>query len=232
MQSLTAQREDARIDRGFASLLERTASRIASGARRVGWKVGINSPSVQHRLGLRGPVLGVLTSDTLRDDGVLAAPKEGTLLVEAELALRLGPRHPAEGTGETPVIAAVAPALELLCIDRPLDDVAEVVAHNSFHAGFALGPWTSDAPVTNVDAISLDLRVDGEGASALDPALIVGAPIDVVRFAEGFLAARNEGLAEGDVLLCGALNAPLIVTPGQRISARIQPAGRIDCEVA
>src|SRR5262245_15926304 len=55
---------DRRVVRGMEVQLARWRAVLARGGVRVGWKIGVNEPALQRRLGLTGPVVGHLTLAT------------------------------------------------------------------------------------------------------------------------------------------------------------------------
>ena len=57
------------VDAGMRALLARREAELRAGARPVGWKIGINVPAVQERLGIAGSVVGYLTSASLAEPG-------------------------------------------------------------------------------------------------------------------------------------------------------------------
>src|SRR5436309_8504715 len=135
-------------------------SRVAGGASRVGWKIGFNSPAAQKQLGLDGTVVGHLTQATVLAPGT-SHSLAGSHLVcaEPEVTIHLGRDVPAVADGEAAraAIAALGAAIELVDIDRPLDDLEAILAANIFHravmlatpraerAGGALGGVTARA---------------------------------------------------------------------------------------
>jgi len=228
-QNLPRDTDNLAVYSGFRSLLN-----SISGERRLGWKIGINSPVVQGRLGLVGPVLGVLPARTLSESGVLASTGQGVLVLEAELALKV--REDVSPTVDLPAAArsvqALAPAFELLRIDGPLDIVEDVIAKNSYHAQFAVGEWVSPTCLKSMDDLNLSLRIAKEVERGLDPALVVGSPAEIVCFAARFLASVGERLRAGDMILCGYLNAPARVRAGQWIEASLDPVGAIAASIS
>ena len=61
-QNLDPDFEDPRIRRALELMLETRAAASMHGDPPVGWKIAINDPSAQARLGLSGPLLGFLTA--------------------------------------------------------------------------------------------------------------------------------------------------------------------------
>src|SRR5207253_9330281 len=115
---------------------------IAGGAARVGWKIGFNSPAAQRQLGLDGTVVGHLTQATVLAPGT-SHSLAGSHLVcaEPEVAIHLGRDVPAGAGGEAArgAIGALGAAVELVDVDRPLDDLEAILAANIFHRGVMFG---------------------------------------------------------------------------------------------
>src|SRR5713101_303788 len=133
---------DPRVVRGMRAQLASWRSRVAGGASRVGWKIGFNSPATQKQLGLDGTVVGHLTQATVLAPGA-SHSLAGSHLVcaEPEVAIHLGRDVPG-GAGEDAsraAIAALGAAIELVDIDRPLDDLEAILAANVFHRAVVLG---------------------------------------------------------------------------------------------
>ena len=133
---------DERVLGGLRAQLERRREALELGASPIGWKIGLNDPRVQEHLGLDRPVIGFLT------DGTLAAPGETHSLAgatrpaaEAEIAVELrrdvGPG--AEVDEALGAIESLGPAVEIVDLDRPLDDLEAILAANGFHRAVCLG---------------------------------------------------------------------------------------------
>ena len=104
--------------------------------------------------------------------------------------------------------AAVAPALEIVDVTRPPDDLEGIVAANAFHHAFALGTFRSGAaapPWTD--------------------------PHAAIRDVHDLLAAVGERLWPGDVILCGALTHDP-VAPGERARAEIEGLGAVEIQLS
>src|SRR5207245_7864653 len=122
-------------------------SRVAGGASRAGWKIGFNSPAAQRELGLDGTVVGHRTQATVLAPGT-SHSLAGSHLVcaEPEVAIHLGRDLPAGADGEAAraAIAALGAAIELVDIDRPLDDLEAMLGANIFHRAVMFGTLRSD----------------------------------------------------------------------------------------
>jgi 2-keto-4-pentenoate hydratase len=205
---------DPRVVRALEAQLERWREALASGARRIGWKIGLNIPEVQQRLGLTEPVVGHLTSATeLPPGGSYPAGAAVELKAEPEMALELG-RDVEASKGEDVALgalAAVGPAIELVDTGRPPGGLEAIVAENIFHRAFTLGP-TSARPSTV--GLTASVAVNGKvGASADVP----GDFADVVLVVARLLEAAGERLLAGDRIIAGSLTPQVPVKTGDHV---------------
>lgn len=194
------------------AMLARRDAELAAGAKPLGWKIGINVPAIQERLGISAPVVGYMTTASVvgREEPIDVSAWSVPML-EPEVAIRVG----ADGA-----VAALAPAIELVDVDLPFDDVEAILAGNVFHRSVALGDEVADRGAAG------ECRVIVGGAEA------ASAPVEcdvegTVAFVAGFLAAHGARLAAGEVIIAGSLTAPLAVAPGSRIEAVIGELGAI-----
>ncbi len=207
----------AALSRGMRLLLARRAADVAGGAAPVGWKIGFNAPAVQQHFGLSEPVVGYLIDTRVSPDGATVHVDGWTApAVEVEVAIRVGDR------GE---VAGLAPALELVDLDLPFDDLEAILAGNVFQRGVVFGeevpgvdPWEVRVAVTRDD------DTVAEGALSEDPATTVA-------FVRAFLAAHGAALEVGDRIIAGSMIAPLAVAPGDALDVTFGPLGRLGVSV-
>ena len=207
------QDSSAALSRGMRLLLARRSAEVAAGAVPVGWKIGFNSPAVQQHFGLSEAVVGYLMDTGVRPDGATVAVGGWTApAVEAEVAIRVGDR------GE---VAGLAPALELVDLDLPFDDLEPILAGNVFQRGVVFGeevpgvdPWATRVAVTRGDATV------AEGGLTEDPAATVA-------FVRAFLAAHGAALVPGERIIAGSMIAPLAVAPGETLHVGFGPLGEL-----
>jgi 2-keto-4-pentenoate hydratase len=128
---------DERVTRGMAQMLAARETDYFNGARRLGWKVGFQTPQAMEALGIDAPIVGYLTNATLVPDGATISVDgfEGTPILETEIAVRIGD----DGT-----IAACAAALEITDLGDPKIGVERVLAGNVFHHAVILGEFSDD----------------------------------------------------------------------------------------
>lgn len=207
-------------DQTADALLRELLARRGAEVTRAGWKVAINVPSVQRRLGLSRALAAPLFQLDVQPNGVaLTLPAESKLHVEAELALRLKGdiREPKSSDTLRTLVDSYAPCLELVDYQKPRGDLAAMFAHSFFHAGVVLGDWQS-ADV--FDALRPDYpnatHVSGR-RYARQPEVV---PIDVIE-ALSVLVDRVLGagatLRSGELVICGSYIEPVPLEPGESV---------------
>jgi 2-keto-4-pentenoate hydratase len=225
-----AEREiDPRVHAGLERQLDSLRDTIARGAQRLGWKIGLNTAEVQEKLGIPDPVIGFLTTATKLEPG--ATRSLGDLekpLIEPEVCVRL--RRPVEaGARPDEALAAIqslGPAIELVDLPAPPDDVEAAVAGNVFHRGVVLGPHREDAAVSGVEAV---VRIGGEERDSAKADVDLAATISLVA---DLLGSAGELLEAGDVIICGSLTPPVPVKPGDHVVADLGPLGAVELKLA
>lgn len=219
---------DQRVLDGLSEQLESWRAELKGGARRVGWKIGLNVPEVQGELGLREPVIGHLTSATQLDSGGEYSGRDAVALrAEPEVAIALGDDVPGGADAESAreAIGGLAAAIELVDVGRPPADLQSIMAANIFHRAFVLGPTQAALPAEGVAA---ELSVNGEVRAE------ARAPDDfteVVLLVARLLDAAGERLHEGDRIIGGSLTPPVAVGPGDHVVVDLGRLGRVDVRV-
>lgn len=205
---------DERIVRGMRAQLELRRRTLAEGAMALGWKVGLNPPAVQEKLGLDGPVVGFLTTSTLLESGATwtLPSAEATVVVEPEVGVEIGP----DGAS----VAALMPALEVVEFDRPLDELEQVLAEDIFHRAVVLGPRAEIATAGAARVLH-----NGEQVHAIDASGALDGILDAVARR---LTDAGERLRPGDIVIAGALAAPVPVSPGDRVQLELDPLGVVE----
>lgn len=182
---------------------------LATGAERVGWKVGRGTEAEPW-----GPVVGHLTSATRLDPGAtFDAGGTTDLRVDAELAVEMG---------EDGLVVGFAAALELVDLDRPADEVESVVASNVFHRAFVLSASLPHLPDPLQARVVVDGEVRGEGPAVSDPALLE-------RVSE-LLESAGERLEPGDRVITGAI-VQVSVAAGNEVEVALGDLGRLSVTI-
>ena len=210
---MTGQDPAVALSRGMAALLARRAAELDAGAAPVGWKIGFNTPAVQKHFGLSDPVVGYLTGTGVTPDGAAVDLTGWTApAVEVEVAIRVDDR------GE---LGGLAPALELVDLDLPFDDLEPILAGNVFQRGVVFGeevpgvdPWAVKTAVTKAGAVL------AEGSLAEDPATTLS-------FVRSFLASHGAALRPGDRIIAGSMVPPVTVAAGDSLHVTFGPLGEL-----
>jgi 2-keto-4-pentenoate hydratase len=194
--------------------LARLRAEQADGASLVGWKIGFNTPAIQQHFGLADPVVGYLTDTGVSGDGATISLAGWTNpVVEVEVAVRVGDHR---GT-----VAGLAPALELVDLDLPFDDLEPILAGNIFQRGVVFGPEVTDLDPWSIRvAATKNTDPPIEGQIAEDPA-------DTVRFVHSYLASHGTELQTGHRIIAGSMVVPISVQPGDRVAVDFGPLGHL-----
>jgi 2-keto-4-pentenoate hydratase len=219
---------------GFAAQLDAMRGRIAAGMPRRGWKVGINVPEIQAKLGVEHSLVGWLDGDKiLRSGAKLPIPPGSLFHVEPELCLRLEESVDAGVDLVTARVAvdAVAPALEIVDYAKPANTLTDIVRHSMFHVACALGDWRPVPPHGRIDiAHEVLLRV---GSRESEPARADLVPADVgeiVLLVASVLHELGERLLPGDLILSGSFTArALPLAASQTAVATLGDLGVVRC---
>ncbi len=204
---------DAGVAEGMRSQLERRRSELDAGVTPIGWKIGVNVPAVQEALGLSESVVGYLTSEKSLEAGAeVDVSAWNAALLEPEVAIRVGPDG---GVG------GLAPAIELVDIDLPFEDIEPILAGNIFHRAVVFGDEIEGVDVANAGCRVL---VDGEETAS---AQFADDPSDVIAHVKRFLAEHDAELAPGDRIIAGSITPPQPVPAGSAVEVEIDGLGSV-----
>jgi 2-oxo-3-hexenedioate decarboxylase len=224
--------EEVGLDTAYATQHALIARRLARGERLTGLKLGFTSQAKAQQMGVHDVIIGTLT-DAMRldDDDVYDRRSAIHPRIEPEVAYLLA----ADIDGSdvdlplTEVVAAVAPALEI--IDSRYRDfrfsLADVVADNASAAAYVIGPWTPFGRAGALDNRAVRLEVDGRVAATGSTAAILGDPGRAVAAAARLAARHGFTLRAGTVLLAGAATAAIPLPDHGVVEATITGLGRV-----
>ncbi len=222
---------DAAVREGMAAQLRAFDEHLALGMPRLGWKVAINDPAMQRRLGLDGWVTGFLRGDRVVPAGGTYTIADGAMvLVEAEVAIRID-REVAPGASAADggaAIAAVAPAIELVDYARPMTGLATMLGHSVFHDAVVFG---DERPPHAGSVAGPIVRCRGETARTADPALDPGPLGVLVARVATYLGAHGAALLAGDRIISGTFTQPLPVVTGDDVVVDFGVLGRVALRV-
>lgn len=218
------------FERGMRAQLSAWRQRLALGERRIGWKMGYMDAAVRTRLSLPHPLVGFLTSGRLiPDGGVLRYARHASLLAESEVALHLG-RDITPGCSPmeaADAIDALATAMEIVDVTQPLEDMAEILAGNLFHAAVALGAPHTVRNLRSLPDVTGALWVNAAQQGAVDPASLLQDPGPLLAQVADLLGHFGIGLSAGDWIITGSVVKPWRVQAGDQVAVDLGVLGRV-----
>ena len=224
-------RNDSRILRGMEAQLEHRRACLESGEKPLGWKIGFGAPAAQEKLNLDAPLIGFMTDKSVLQSGATVSVAGWTKpVVEPEIAVYLG-KDLAEGSDRETTraaIASIAPAIELVDINFPPDDVAAILTENIFHRNVLFGKVDTSRVGGMLDGLTGRAYRNGtEIASTIDPQSMTGDLIDNVRHVADMLAVFGETLRAGEVIITGSIVPPVSISAKEEIRFTLDPVGTI-----
>jgi len=208
---------DPRVLAGMKAQLGARATRIAAGAKPLGWKAGFGAPAALQKFALAGPLAGFMLAEARVASGFVV-PVGGwkNPVAEPEIAVWLG-SDLADGRDRSVVVAAIAgigPAIELADLDPPPEDVTAILAGNIFHRRVILGRTDTSRAGARLDGLAGRVTRSGVvapsvGGDALEAN--TGRVLDVVAHIASTLAACGARLSQGDVIICGSIVPPIFL---------------------
>jgi 2-oxo-3-hexenedioate decarboxylase len=203
----------------------------------AGWKLGVTSRAKQAQVGVHEPVRGFLAAEHALDLGApLIVAEHIQPRAEPEIVFVMGADLAGPAVSSADVLAAtqsVAVGIEIL--DSRYRDykftMADVVADNTSAGRFVIG--------TAIPAAGLELRLvgvllehNGEVIATAAGAAALGHPASAVAWLVRSLAAENEGLRAGDIVLSGGLTAAVPLAAGDVVTATADHLGSVEigCE--
>jgi 2-oxo-hept-3-ene-1,7-dioate hydratase len=220
-----------KIDNGMRRQLRTWRDSVAARQQRLGWKTGFTLAADQQRLNLPSAMVGFLSRERCYRSGERYRAAPGALLlVEPEVAVRMGADVPAGASAELAraAIAAYAGALELVDTTRSVDDDMEaILAGNLFHDGVVLAASALPAPDYRREHLGISLRINGREVRTLEPARVPEDFSAIVLAVANTLAAHGEQLQKGDWIITGAATRPAPVAAGDEVEADMGVLGTV-----
>jgi 2-oxo-hept-3-ene-1,7-dioate hydratase len=224
---------------GYAVSRAWVAAKIADGRVVKGHKIGLTSRAMQQASQITEPDYGTLLDDMFFLNGSdlpmqrFIAPR-----IEVELAFVLA--KPLKGPDVTvfDVLAAteyVVPAIEI--IDARIEQfdrdtqamrrVFDTIADNAANAGIVMGGRPVKPDAVDLRWVSALLYRNGVIEESGVAAAVLNHPANGVMWLANKLAQWDEGLAAGEVVLCGSFTRPVQGRAGDTFHADYGPLGAI-----
>ena len=221
------------LDAAYAVAEINTRLRLAEGRRIVGKKVGLTAKAVQQQLGVGQPDFGMLFDDMEYLDGQdvpsarLIQPK-----VEAEVAFVIGRDVPADAPSWAEFLACVAyavPAIEI--VDSAITDwkigLVDTVADNASSGLYVLGDQPVAMGTLSLGGIGMTMTKNSQVVSVGTGAACLGHPLRAAYWLARTMAARQQGLRAGEVILSGALGPMVPAAAGDLVRADLGALGSV-----
>lgn len=225
----------AGLDAAYAVAEFNTRVRLENGRRVVGLKVGLTSKAVQQQLGVEQPDFGVLFDDMEYLNGQdvpcsrLLQPK-----VEAEIAFVIA--HDLAGAAPSYAeflssLGYALPAIEI--VDSAIADwkitLVDTVADNASSGLFVLGDQPVPVGALSLGDLGMQMNRNGQSVSTGSGAACLGHPLRAAYWLARTMAARGQGLRQGQVILSGALGPMVPVAAGDLVQASVGALGEVSC---
>ncbi len=222
---------------GYAIAQQLTSMLVNDGDEVVGYKVGLTSRPMQKMIGVDSPDHGPVLGSTVYADGdavslsAFIQPK-----IEAEIAfvLATGLRGPGVTVPQArAAIAGMAAAMEI--VDSRFADwrirLADTVADLASNGAVAVSGRL--VPLDDLDPrlIGMVLTRDGELVDTGAGAAALGDPVAVVAWLANTLGEMGAGLAQGQLIMTGALHAAVPMAAGDVFLAEFDRLGPVTVRV-
>jgi 2-keto-4-pentenoate hydratase len=224
--------DDPRIARGMKEQLAARRARTAAGEAPLGWKVGFGAPAMMEKFKITAPLVGYLMRGGLIASGGSASLKGWVKPVaEPEIAVHIG--HDLKGGGDragaAAAISALSPAIELADAEVPFEDPEAILKRNIFQRHVVLGERDASRAGGSTAGLTARLmRRGAEVARTTDPEAATGKLVDIVRHVADLLAAFDEKLSAGDIVICGSVVPPVLVEADETgMTYALDPIGTV-----
>ncbi|MEU9622225.1 MULTISPECIES: fumarylacetoacetate hydrolase family protein [unclassified Streptomyces] len=225
------------IDAAYEVQRRLAAARSAAGARVVGAKIGLTAPAVQQQFDVFRPDFGVLFDDMMYAHAEpLPLRRFLQPRAEGEIAFVLGRDIDRPGAGVADVLRAtefVLPAIEI--VDSRISGwdlaITDTVADNASSGAVVLG--TTPYPLSGLDLsrVGMVLQRDGEPVSFGAGHACLGSPVVAVAWLARELAAREQPLRAGDVVMSGALGPMVPIEGPGRYRLALDGLGEVEAVI-
>lgn len=232
---LTTQYPEMTIEDSYAVQAEWRRRGEAAGRRVVGRKIGLTSKVMQVATGITEPDYGTIFADQVYENGsVIEHGQYSNVRIEVELAFVLGQDLRGPDVSLVDVLRAtdyVIPALEVLSsrIQMKGRSIVDTISDNA-----ALGAMVLGGRPVAVDAVDLrwvsallyrNETIEESGVAAA----VLNHPAAGVVWLVNKLAAHNDHLKAGEIILAGSFTRPMWVEPGDTVHADYNDLGSITC---
>ncbi|WP_264211543.1 2-oxo-hept-4-ene-1,7-dioate hydratase [Leisingera thetidis] len=232
------------LDDAYAVQQALIRQKLASGRRKIGWKIGLTSRAMQQALNITTPDSGVLLDDMAFECG--ATVPAGRFIqprVEAEIAFVMKSALAGAECTRADVLAAtdyVAPSLEILDTRILRTDpatgqariITDTISDNAANAGVVLGAERRAADACDLRWVGAIVSRNGTVEETGLGAGVLNDPVTSVLWLARRMAEYGQRIDAGDIVLSGSFIRPVECPPGTEITADFGAFGSVSIHFA
>lgn len=239
---LTLKHPEMGMDDAYAVQQAIYRSKLASGRRVVGWKIGLTSKAMQQALNIDVPDSGILFDDMVfAHGGTIPVGRFIQPRIEAEIAFVMKDAVGGDTVTREDVIQAtdyVAPSLEILDtrIQRQdpatgqLRTVFDTISDNAANAGVVLGGERHPVDAFDLRWVGALVSRNGEIEETGLGAGVLNDPVQSVVWLARRMAAYGQKIEAGQVILSGSFIRPVECPSGSNIQADFGEFGSVQID--
>lgn len=232
---LTQQYPEMTVEDSYAVQNEWRRRSEAAGRRLVGRKIGLTSKVMQEATGITEPDYGAIFADQVYENGsVIRHDQYSNVRIEVELAFVL--RDELTGPNATifDVLRAteyVVPALEILSSRLEMEGrtIVDTISDNAALGGMVYGGNPVAPDSVDLRWVSALLYRNESLEDTGVAAAVLNHPANGVAWLANKLAAHDDTLPAGSIVLAGSFTKPMWVHPGDTVHADYGDLGAITC---
>ena len=232
---LTRQYPEMTVEDSYAVQNEWRRRAQESGRRLVGRKIGLTSKVMQEATGITEPDYGAIFADQIHENGsVIEHGRYSNVRIEVELAFVLKDELRGPGVTIFDVLRAteyVVPALEILSsrIEMEGRTIVDTISDNAALGGMVHGGRPVAPDAVDLRWISALLYRNEVLEDTGVAAAVLNHPATGVAWLANKLAAHDDTLEAGSIVLAGSFTKPMWVRPGDTVHAEYSGLGAITC---
>lgn len=221
------------IDDAYRVQLKNGARRLKSGARLIGYKIGLTSREAQKYFNLSEPDFGHLFDDMLiPEEGEISMAELIQPKIEGEVAFLIGKELRGPGVTALDVLSAVDSVMvSMEIIDSRISQwkikATDTISDNGSSARLVVGSKRVALNGLDLPLMGLALSKNAEVQSTGAGAAVMGNPLNAVAFLANLLGRLDRCLLPGQLVLSGAVTAVLPVNAGEFYTCEAAKLGRI-----
>jgi 2-keto-4-pentenoate hydratase len=199
----------------------------------AGLKIATTTRVMQELMGIDHPCGGIIFAANVHaSPAQIQLADHVHLMIECELAVRLGSPLPSSSTPYTaetvrPAVSAVMPAFELID-DRHADyksaNALSLIADNCWNAGVVLGAQTALEPTLSLSRIAGTVEINGQsrGTGMTDD------PLGALAWLANLAAGLGQPLESGMIVITGSVIPTLPIEPTDQFAFRLEGLGTVE----